>query len=190
MSDILKHASNKNATLKTESANTASIPTDDDEPGVKLIDYVSPSDTITHYGTTNSSSSSTKDPSNDVPPPASVLAQGKRFYWKLKEQKPSTIFYVDTGNEGPVTLHNLSVPTSTLVGVTSKATLPCNPLASIDPHFTSVWSKRCELYCSGGCYIISELLQYVRRLRHHRRLGPSTLQAGVQNEFGSQSYGA
>jgi hypothetical protein len=38
MSDILKHASNKNATLKTESANTASIPTDDDEPGVKLID--------------------------------------------------------------------------------------------------------------------------------------------------------
>jgi hypothetical protein len=35
---------------------------------------------------------------------------GKRRYWKLKGKKPSTI-YVDTGNEGPVTLHILLVPT-------------------------------------------------------------------------------
>jgi hypothetical protein len=37
-------------------------------------------------------------------------ATGKRRYWKLKGKRPSTI-YVGTGNEGPVTLHILLVPT-------------------------------------------------------------------------------
>lgn len=38
------------------------------------------------------------------------ISTGKRRYWKLRGKRTFTM-YVDTGNEGPVTLHILLVPT-------------------------------------------------------------------------------